>query len=458
MKTQAMKDDVASHGSNGASAHVRALLLAYVWPPAGGVGAQRVLKLAKFLPEHGVTPSVLTVSNPSVPLVDHSLSRNVSADLEILRARTLEPGYQTKSVVWQASHSQAGKSRGRRLRDRALGLARHTLVPDPQVLWQPGAMRVLATRLASPRADDIVFITAPPFSSFMSGALARLWRGTAVVLDYRDEWSTIRERYEMKGGLSARIGPWLERALVSCADAITVATESFREHLLESFPFLDPSRVHFIPNGYDPDDFPADLPDPPTDRLVVTYAGTVFTLTSASGLLAGIRLLHERSPALAERLHVRFIGRIVDTEAKAFEGMERFGVERTGFLPKDQVMRALAASHLTLVTLARLPGNERIYPAKTFELMYLGRPMLVLYPTGVLTAMVERHGAGRVLPPDDPPRVAAYLAEQLQAFVAGQLPLRAPVAGLERYHRRAQAGEFAEVFRSATARARRRAS
>jgi len=64
-----------------------------------------------------------------------------------------------------------------------------------------------------------------------------------------------------EGGLSARIGTVVERALVSCADAITVATESFREHLLESFPFLDPSRVHFIPNGYDPDDFPADLPD-----------------------------------------------------------------------------------------------------------------------------------------------------------------------------------------------------
>jgi len=83
--------------------------------------------------------------------------------------------------------------------------------------------------------------------------------------------------------------------------------------------------------------------------------------------------------------------------------------------------------------------------------------MLVLSPTGVLTAMVERHGAGRVLPPDDPPRVAAYLAEQLQAFVAGQLPWRSG-RGPGTLHRRAQAGEFAEVVRSATARARRRAS
>ncbi len=34
------------------------------------------------------------------------------------------------------------------------------------------------------------------------------------------------------------------------------ATEEFRENLLRRFSFLDPARVHAIPNGYDPDDFP----------------------------------------------------------------------------------------------------------------------------------------------------------------------------------------------------------
>jgi len=86
--------------------------------------------------------------------------------------------------------------------------------------------------------------------------------------------------------------------------------------------------------------------------LRMTYAGTVFRLTSARGFLAAVRLLHERNPDLARRLHVRFIGRIVETEADAFDGMERYGVERIGLLPKDRVMPELAASHMTVVLLA----------------------------------------------------------------------------------------------------------
>ncbi|MGH7272817.1 MAG: hypothetical protein ACREJ3_20495 [Polyangiaceae bacterium] len=49
---------------------LRALLVSYCFPPAGGAGVQRVVKLAKYLPHHGVSPAVLTVKNPSVPLRD----------------------------------------------------------------------------------------------------------------------------------------------------------------------------------------------------------------------------------------------------------------------------------------------------------------------------------------------------------------------------------------------------
>ena len=79
----------------------RALVVAYAFPPVGGAGVQRVSKLAKYLPLHGFTPQVLTVANPSVPLTDESLARDLPADLEIIRARSLEPGYAAKKVAWR---------------------------------------------------------------------------------------------------------------------------------------------------------------------------------------------------------------------------------------------------------------------------------------------------------------------------------------------------------------------
>lgn len=431
---------------------MRALLVSYAFPPVGGAGVGRTLKLSKFLPEHGVETAVLTVANPSVPVTDASLARDVRPGMDVVRARTFEPGYGMKQAAW-ASSAERRPSLVRRARGAVMAVARQALVPDPQVLWQPGAWAALAPRLVRGR-DDVVFISGPPFSQFLLAPLTRLRPGTAVVLDYRDEWITYRTTYEMMGGLGAAVGGPMEHAMLRCAHAVTTATEEFRANLLARFPWLDPARVHAIPNGYDPDDFSAALPVPDGARFVITYAGTVFKLTSARGLLGAVRRLHEREPELARLLSLKFIGRIVDTELDAFEGMEGLGVERLGYLPKHEVTEALARSHMALCILDEVAGNERIYPGKVFELMYLGRPCLTLSPPGALVDLVTRHQLGTVLGPRDEAAIAEALERALRAFRDGTYAVDAAAVDIERYHRRAQAGEFAAVFRQAVDAAR----
>jgi glycosyltransferase involved in cell wall biosynthesis len=435
---------------------LRALIVSYSFPPVGGAGVARVTKLAKYLPDHGVTPAVLTVENPSVPLIDASRARDVAPEMDVLRVRTLEPGYAAKKVAWSAQAERAPSFKQRAVKVAA-GFARQLLVPDPQVLWQPAAQIALARRLRSDARDDVVFISGPPFSQFLLAPNARLIRpGTAVVLDYRDEWSTYRDAYEMMGGLAARVGDQLERHLVRAAHAITTATSAFRTNLLARHPFLDPSAVTAIPNGYDPDDFPSVLPDPPSDRLVITYAGTVFKLTSLRGLLAAVRALHAAEPVLAKKLELRILGRVVDTELDSFEGTEALGVKRIGYVPHEQVVAELAASHVVLCALDDVAGVERIYPAKVFELMYLGRTCLTLSPPGALAELVNETRIGPVIPPRDVGAITAWLVARLRERERerGNFGFRAAAVGIEPYHRRALAGRFAEVFRDAQRRAR----
>lgn len=430
---------------------LRALLVSYSFPPVGGAGVQRVVKLAKYLPQHGVRPAVLTVRNPSVPLRDESLLADVPPGVPIERATTLEPGYGAKQQAWRARASVTAT------------IARNLLFPDPQILWQPAAHAALLARVAAGR-DDAVLVSGPPFSQFLLAPLARA-SGLGVVLDYRDEWSTLRASYEMGRSAVARVlGDPLEAALLRRAHAVITATEEFRENLLARFPAIDPGRVHAIPNGYDPADFPDPLPGPPNDRFVVTYAGTVFALTSARGFLAAVRRVHEQAPELARRMQVRFIGRIVDTELATFDGTQALGVERVGYVPHARVLHELAASHLVLCLLDDVAGAERIYPAKVFELMHLGRPVLTLAPPASALARLARHHAlGPVLPPRDEDAIAAELLARLGAFACGENGGGSwrNGADLRRYDRRALAGEFAEVLREAAScagRGRRRGS
>ncbi|HTQ04127.1 MAG TPA: glycosyltransferase [Polyangiaceae bacterium] len=427
---------------------LKVLVVAYAFPPVGGAGVQRMLKLVKYLPEHDVLPSVLTVARPSVPVMDASLLAEVPKEVAVLRAPTLEPSYSAKDLAWRA-HADAPKKFAARPLRAVSRFGRELLVPDPQVLWLPGAARSLLRRLRGER-EDVVLISGPPFSQFLLAPLADRLRHTPYVLDYRDEWTTTSSVYEMSG--SARAAERLERAILRRASVVTTATEEFRENLLARFDFLDPERTLAIPNGYDPADFPDVLPSPPSDRCLLTYTGTVFRLTSARGFLSGVRLLHEREPVLARRLETRFVGRIVETEADAFEDADALGVRRFGYLPHAEALRLLAESHVPLCLLADLPGSERIYPAKIFEIMRLGRRALVLTPEGALARLVRRHRLGDVVPPGDAPAVAAALERLLRAFVAGTLEHAERPLDTERFDRRHLAGEFARALELACGR------
>jgi glycosyltransferase involved in cell wall biosynthesis len=379
-----------------------------------------------------------------VPLRDASLLRDVPPGTPVLRARTLEPGYAAKQLAWEAVANREPKLAGR-LKRRGVAAARRLLVPDPQLLWLPGAHVALATELAT-SPPDVVFISGPPFSQFLLAGLARLRPRTAVVLDYRDEWTMTAGGYEMSA--SARVNERLESAVLRQAHAVTTATDEFREALLTRFRWLDPERVVVVPNGYDSDDFPATLPGPSGGRFLITYSGTVFRLTSAAGFLAGLRLLHEREPELARLLEVRFVGRIVETEQAYFDGSEQLGVQRLGYLDHEVALSHLSESHLALCILDEVEGVERIYPAKIFEIMRIGRPCLALTPEGALSRLVRRHRLGEVVPPRDASAIASSLAARLRAFHAGEPAVHAPI-DLERYDRRILAGRFAEVFAKA---------
>jgi len=434
---------------------MRALVVSYAFPPVGGAGVQRVLKLVKYLPEHGVDPMVLTVENPSAPLRDASLLAEVPRGVPVLTARTLEPGYHAKQRAWRASTpSRVGAAA--RVQKGLVAVAKSLLIPDPQVLWLPGAAIGLARVL---RADppDVVFVSGPPFSQFVLALLSTRARRTAFILDYRDEWTTTSSVYEMAGRMPQRASSYLERIVVARADAITVATEAFRRELLGRFPFLDPRHVHTIENGFDPADLP-DVTDPTGDRLAMTYVGTIFRLTSARGLVGAIRLLREREPALAARLDTHFVGRIVETERSYFADADALGVRLHGYVDHAEALARLVQSHLALCLLDDVPGAERVYPAKIFEIMALHRRCLALCPEGALAELVRAHRAGEVLHPRAEGAIAAWLADRLREVASGTYVARSEPLDLERFDRRRQAARFADVFATALSRATRAAA
>ena len=51
----------------------RVLIITYYWPPSGGSGVQRWLKMSKYLPENGWQPVIYTADGAEYPVEDLSL-------------------------------------------------------------------------------------------------------------------------------------------------------------------------------------------------------------------------------------------------------------------------------------------------------------------------------------------------------------------------------------------------
>src|SRR5262249_30799905 len=87
----------------------RVLFVTYLFPPVCGAGVQRITTFVKYLPHWGWLPSVLTVTNPSLPLTDGSMMIDIPQNTLICRAPTLEPSYTLKAMVSEGGNGAIRK-------------------------------------------------------------------------------------------------------------------------------------------------------------------------------------------------------------------------------------------------------------------------------------------------------------------------------------------------------------
>jgi glycosyltransferase involved in cell wall biosynthesis len=432
----------------------RVLFIAYIFPPAGGAGVQRATKFIKYLPHHGWLPSVLTVANPSVPLLDSSLGADIPPQTIIRRARTLEPGYAFKAAV--ADETAPRVSGAARLRQRikrvAVRLLKLVLQPDAQRLWKPFAIQE-GKRLLRQIPHAAIVATAPPYSTFLVGAALSRSSGLPLVLDYRDEWdlSSAYLENQRPDPLSRAIQQRMQHGVVRTARALVATTPGSAQALQRVCRGArSNARVTWIPNGYDPEDFPATLEPPPDHgpyRLI--YVGTLWALTSPVPLVEAVRLLGQRQPATAANLELVFAGRRLGPEGKALERLQDVPSRLTehAYVDHAEAVHLLRTAHGLCALLSDLPGAGRVVPAKVFEYMAAKRPILAIGPPGDMWSLCRQYPAAQCFVPADIEGIANWLAVEVTKHLRGQT---VNVQGWDGdlFDRRQQAGQLAKLLES----------
>ncbi len=405
----------------------RCLLIAGVFPPAGGAGAVRMAKLCKYLQRRGWAIDVLAPPGELGWARDTGLLDDVAAcavarpalpwrwpaTVTGLRAAAKDP----RAVASPSRMRRAALDLGRILRNRLV-------VPDELLPWSVLAARA-AKRLVDTRRYDVVLTSSPPHSVHLAGLAVAYTSNVPWVAELRDPWvgnPTRGHAGPMRRSLEHR----LERMLVTRADALVVVTETMAKDLEKRYGARVAAKLNVITNGFDPEGIGAQPTHRENSLFDLTYVGSFdSTLTPPEAALAGLARFAREHPELASRLRLRIVGsadlRAADALRRHMQETPGAAVVVEGFVSHRDALRAMASADALLLVLA--PGAAWVLTSKVFEYLGSAAPILAIVPEGDCRELLRRCGGAAVFSPHEVGRLAAHLAK---AATSRQLPVDSP--------------------------------
>ena len=400
------------HKSSGKST----LILACVYPPENIIGGQRPARFSKYLPEFGYEPFVITASeqpNPAPAKVIHAPFR--FGYRELLLSKTFFPC-------------------------------------DDRLTWTSAAVAASTGVLVGNR-QPVLFSTSPPVATHLAARRLKEMHGLPWVADFRDPLVDNFGRLSRLGRMADR---QIEKLVARHADAVILNTEAAAANFQSRYPrYRD--KVHFIYNGFDPNDGFRPQPLPPRPGKLWIHSGSVYINRYPFRLFDGLDRL-AASHRLNSGFKVRMIGTVQDAalfELPSFRRLREAGhVDCTPEqIPRLAAMKETAEADGTIVFDHYHPdGVNLAIPAKTFDYVRLGRPILAFTSKGahLHSVIVDSAVPNVCVFEDDPPETIDRKLSEFAALPSDPKPASASFR--QKFSAIEQTRQLAEIFDSLTAR------
>ncbi|MHB1193088.1 MAG: glycosyltransferase [Longimicrobiales bacterium] len=438
---------------------MRALILAYDFPPYVSVGGLRPYSWYRYLKEFGVEPVVVTRQWAN----EYGDERDFVAPSATDRVEVEQTTFGTiVRAPYRPNLSNRLLLRHGPERHRVVRKSITALFEVGQYYADIGPKAPLyhaARAYARDNHIDAIVATGNPYVLFRYAAALSREFGVPWVADYRDPWS------EDKSFDTHALWRWwvagVERRLVASASAVTTVTESFRDLLMDTLPG---KPVVIVPNGYDPEAMATaqDIAQG-RDRLTIAFSGTIRTwhpIESVFSTLDDFVTSHPTPPFSLRMIGVSRREEIEHFLRAQFPALAE-ATTFTGRLPNADMGREMAQANAFLLF------NMYAYPGtKIYDYLALRRRILLCYsddpeamrlkrehynidPTPgtderMLEKIIEATGSGVVV------RDATHLSEvlaDLQRELVEAGSVSCPSHDIEQYSRRTHAGRLADVLR-----------
>ena len=405
------------------------LLLSYFFPPHGGGGVFRPVETIRLLAGHGWQTTVIAGPESGWWVTDFSLFDRLPASVKIVRPAAWSP----QKLFGRKGRSEAAVRSGKKIAD-------WLPVPDVYLFWAAAAARAAAQYL-----DESVWVmsTSPPESAHLAAWWAVRNKPVKWVADFRDPWiNGIYRRYPTV--IHRDLQEMLESRVVERANLVLATSPAAVDDFQVRYPGQPANKFQFLPNGFDPEEFAGLARPEPRPPLRLVHTGNLTRSRSLTPVLEAVARLG------AGRCRLELAGQVPDgIEREAARLGIADALSLRGYLPRTEMLKRLAASHVGLVLEAFLPGAELVLQGKIFDYLGAGLPVLALVPEGVASGLVASTGAGVAVTSPRPDLILPVLERFVSRLENGLLPFDfPPPSALVDYERPAVIARLAGLLES----------
>ena len=357
----------------------KVLIITYYWPPAGGPGVQRWLKFVKYLPAFNVQPIVYIPENPTYPITDFGLIKDVSKDVIILKNKIVEPyqiaSFFSKNKTKKISFGIIPNQKKQSLLVRFLLWIRGNIfIPDARFLWINPSVRYLKKYIQENQIETII-TSGPPHSLHLIGLKLQKQLPIKWIADFRDPWTTIGYHKELKlSKFAQKKHKKLEHLVLNCANEIIVTSKTTKVE----FQQITQKPITVITNGFDTEL----LEKQPLDfKFSLAHIGSFLSERNPKILWESLTELCIEVENFKTDLQIKLIGAVSDTVLKTISeyNLSKY-VTNLGYVSHEDAITHQRKSQVLLLIEIDSPETKSIIPGKLFEYMVSERPILALGP------------------------------------------------------------------------------
>jgi glycosyltransferase involved in cell wall biosynthesis len=395
----------------------KVLVIAYYYPPMGLSGVQRTLKFTKYMKQFNWEPTVITAGDVAYFAHDLNMLREAEeAGVRIIRTEAFD------------LNAMIGKKYGtvnmpkeflRKLYSR---FTKTFFIPDNKKSWAKKAYGT-AKDLLSKESFDIIYVTVPPYSSFMYAAKLKKEFNIPLFVDYRDLWFGNHFAFYPTPYHRSRHKK-LEYEALRASDKVVAINRRIKEKILVTYPFLTFEDIIIIPHGYDPEDFSQEpVAKSSSTKMKLTYSGIFYESVTPKYFLQAFKKLSVERPDIAANIELEFIGHLRDENKKYIIelGLNEF-VRDYGYMEHIESVKKLQAADVLWMMVGKQPNADTISTSKLFEYFGTRKPVLGCVPEGAAAMALKDYGASFVCEPDNIEEIKNKIIDIHSKFVSKKLP------------------------------------